>query len=86
MPDSEPQCPLTYGQLIRGSTAFRYLWAGQIVSLLGDWFNLITSASLIARLRPVCRATLSTLDQLAAAMELGRRSRQSGPSRSEPLA
>ena len=47
---SEPQRPLTYGQLIRGHPAFRYLWAGQIVSLLGDWFNLIASASLIARL------------------------------------
>ena len=50
MPDPEPQRPLTYSELIRGSSAFRYLWAGQIVSLLGDWFNLIASASLIARL------------------------------------
>ena len=50
MPDPESNHPLTYSQLIRGSAAFRYLWAGQIVSLLGDWFNLIASASLIARL------------------------------------
>jgi MFS family permease len=37
-----------YGELIRGNRNFRYLWLGQIVSLLGDWFNLIASASLIA--------------------------------------
>ena len=39
-----------YGQLIRKNKNFRYLWFGQIVSLLGDWFNLIASASLIALL------------------------------------
>ena len=37
-----------YLQLLRQNPAFRTLWAGQIVSLLGDWFNLIASASLIA--------------------------------------
>jgi hypothetical protein len=26
------------------------VWYGQIVSLLGDWFNLIASASLVAQL------------------------------------
>ena len=40
----------TYLGLIRKNRAFRYLWAGQIVSLTGDWFNLIASASLIAAL------------------------------------
>ena len=39
-----------YWQLIRENRAFRYLWAGQIVSLTGDWFNLIASAALIATL------------------------------------
>ena len=39
-----------YGELIRGNANFRYLWIGQIISLLGDWFNLIASASLIAML------------------------------------
>ena len=29
---------------------FRYLWLGQIISLLGDWFNLIASATLVAQL------------------------------------
>ncbi len=42
--------PIGYGELIRGNRNFRYLWFGQIVSLLGDWFNLIASASLVAML------------------------------------
>ena len=40
----------SYWHLIKSNRAFRYLWAGQIVSLTGDWFNLIASASLIATL------------------------------------
>jgi MFS family permease len=39
-----------YIALIRGNQNFRLLWFGQIVSLLGDWFNLIASAALIATL------------------------------------
>ena len=39
-----------YRELIRGNANFRNLWLGQIISLLGDWFNLIASASLIAEL------------------------------------
>ena len=42
--------PVGYLDLIRGNRNFRYLWFGQIVSLLGDWFNLIASASLVANL------------------------------------
>ncbi len=42
--------PVSYLQLIRGNADFRYLWSGQIVSLFGDWFNLIGSAALIAQL------------------------------------
>jgi MFS family permease len=42
--------PVGYVQLIRGNTNFRNLWFGQIISLLGDWFNLIASAALIGRL------------------------------------
>jgi MFS family permease len=44
--------PLGYGELIRGNRNFRFLWFGQIVSLLGDWFNLIASASLVSMLTP----------------------------------
>ncbi len=37
-----------YVALVRQNKKFRLLWLGQIVSLLGDWFDLIASASLIA--------------------------------------
>ncbi len=39
-----------YIALIRSNRSFRYLWSGQIISLCGDWFNLIASAALIATL------------------------------------
>jgi len=39
-----------YLALIRSNRNFRNLWFGQIVSLFGDWFNLIASASLVASL------------------------------------
>jgi MFS family permease len=41
---------ISYSALVRGNANFRNLWLGQIVSLLGDWFNLIASASLLAQL------------------------------------
>ncbi|MBI1297879.1 MFS transporter [bacterium] len=39
-----------YIALLRDNHNYRNLWLGQVVSLLGDWFNLIGSASLIAAL------------------------------------
>lgn len=39
-----------YAQLLRGNANFRNLWSGQVISLLGDWFSLIGSATLIAML------------------------------------
>lgn len=39
-----------YSGLVRRNASFRMLWLGQIVSLLGDWFNLIASAALVAEL------------------------------------
>ena len=44
------EAPTGYWELVRGNASFRYLWLGQIVSLLGDWFNLIASAALLAQL------------------------------------
>ncbi|MFP3854434.1 MAG: MFS transporter [Anaerolineales bacterium] len=42
--------PVGYWELLRSNRDYRYLWSGQIVSLLGDWFNLIASASLVSTL------------------------------------
>lgn len=42
--------PIGYGALLRANANFRWLWGGQVVSLLGDWFNTIASATLIAKL------------------------------------
>lgn len=39
-----------YVELLRRNRNYRYLWFGRVVSNLGDWFNLLASASLIARL------------------------------------
>jgi MFS family permease len=40
--------PVGYDALVRHNANFRYVWFGQIISLLGDWFDLIASASLLA--------------------------------------
>lgn len=38
---------LTYMELLRGNRAFRRLWAGQVVSELGNWFNFIAVLGLV---------------------------------------
>ncbi len=40
----------SYTDLLRDNRNFRFLWFGQIVSLLGDWFNLVASAALVGML------------------------------------
>ena len=42
--------PNPYWRLVKSNRNFRLLWAAQIVSLLGDWFNFIATAALIAQL------------------------------------
>ena len=42
--------PAGYLDLIRGNGNFRSLWTGQIISLFGDWFDLIASAALVSTL------------------------------------
>ncbi|MCB0190730.1 MAG: MFS transporter [Anaerolineae bacterium] len=39
-----------YIDLVKDNRDFRYLWFSQVISMLGDWFNLIASASLVADL------------------------------------
>ena len=38
---------LTYAALLRGNRNFRFLWLGQVVSQLGDWFNAIAVYALL---------------------------------------
>ncbi|RLT37959.1 MAG: MFS transporter [Chloroflexi bacterium] len=50
MPQTTARSSNQYIELVRENPDFRNLWLGQVVSLLGDWFNLIGSAALIATL------------------------------------
>jgi len=47
---AERPAPVGYIDLVRGNSRFRNIWFGQIISLFGDWFNLIASAALISHL------------------------------------
>ncbi len=38
---------LTYLQLLRGNRSFRRLWAGQVISELGNWFNFLAALGLV---------------------------------------
>ena len=48
--DPTTQAAVSYTDLLRNNRNFRFLWFGQIVSLLGDWFNLVASAALVGLL------------------------------------
>ena len=48
--DGAEKKPIGYLELLRKNRNFRNLWTGQVISLLGDWFDLIASASLISYL------------------------------------
>ncbi len=48
--EKSPPATAGYWSLVREEANFRWLWCGQIVSLLGDWFNLIASIALVASL------------------------------------
>jgi len=47
---SGKESSIGYFTLVLENRNFRLLWLGQIVSLFGDWFNLIASASLVSQL------------------------------------
>lgn len=42
--------PVGYGALLRHNHNYRNIWFGEVVSLFGDWFNLIASAALVTQL------------------------------------
>jgi MFS family permease len=50
IPQPQPRSPVGYLNLVKDNPNFRSMWLGQIVSLFGDWFNLIASAALISQL------------------------------------
>ncbi len=39
-----------YGELLRGNRSFRFLWLGQVVSQMGDWFDMIAVYTITLRL------------------------------------
>lgn len=47
---SGKESSIGYFTLVHENRNFRLLWLGQIVSLFGDWFNLIASAALVSQL------------------------------------
>jgi MFS family permease len=49
-PPARPVAPVGYLTILRGNPNYRLLWSGEVVSLFGDWFNLIASAALISNL------------------------------------
>src|SRR5437773_9367986 len=42
--------PVGYGELLRGNRSFRFLWLGQVVSQMGDWFDTIAVYTIALRL------------------------------------
>src|SRR5215207_1337779 len=52
---------LTYMQLLRGSRPFRLLWAGQVVSELGNWFNFIAVLGLVRAVTGASAEALAVL-------------------------
>jgi MFS family permease len=48
--DTHSQPATGYLELIRQNRNYRFLWLGEVISYLGDWFNLIASAALVAQL------------------------------------
>src|SRR5438132_11871303 len=42
--------PVGYATLLRVNRAFRFLWLGQVVSQLGDWFDTIAVSTIALRL------------------------------------
>ncbi|GIV58830.1 MAG: MFS transporter [Rhodothermaceae bacterium] len=49
-PTPSPEGPAGYVELVRGNVHFRRLWFGNIISLLGDWFNTIALYTLVSEL------------------------------------
>ena len=49
-PRRERQPSVGYMELLRGNRSFRFLWLGQVVSQMGDWFDTIAVYTITLRL------------------------------------
>jgi MFS family permease len=49
-PKRERQPSVGYMELLRGNRSFRFLWLGQVVSQMGDWFDTIAVYTITLRL------------------------------------
>jgi MFS family permease len=45
-----PTASIGYGELLRSNRSFRFLWLGQVVSQMGDWFDTIAVYTIALRL------------------------------------
>lgn len=50
MAEKTTQSPAGYREVLQQNRDFRLLWTGEVISYLGDWFNLIASAALVGLL------------------------------------
>jgi len=51
-----PTTSVGYGELLRSNRGFRYLWLGQVVSQMGDWFDTIAVYTIALRLTESSRS------------------------------
>src|SRR3954453_22021816 len=49
-PAYDPNRPVGYWQLLKQNPRFRTLWAAQLISTAGDWFNSVAVLGLILQL------------------------------------
>jgi len=57
----DAESPTGFVELVRGNRDFRYLWLGQVISQLGDWFDTIALFTLVLRLTGSGRAVAFVL-------------------------
>lgn len=48
--DTDTEREAGYAELVRGNVNFRRLWAGGVISMLGDWFNTLALYQLVYQL------------------------------------
>jgi len=59
-----------YGELLRGNRSFRFLWLGQVVSQMGDWFDTIAVYTITLRLTGSSRSVALIMAETSEAFPL----------------